>query len=120
MLKNILLVGLGGALGSMLRYAFSYWFKHSSFPLASFLVNIIGSFIIGLVFAYALRYESFALNWRLFLAAGICGGFTTFSAFSLESLQLLQQQRIGLFFIYVMGSLLLGLAATWLGYGLMK
>ncbi len=120
MLKNILLVGLGGALGSMLRYAVAVWFKHASFPLATFLVNIIGSFIIGLVFAYALRNESFALNWRIFLAAGICGGFTTFSAFSLESMQLLQQQRIGLFFLYVIGSLLLGLAATWLGYTLLK
>ena len=120
MLKNFLLVGLGGAAGSMLRYAFAVWFKHSSFPLATFLVNIIGSFIIGLVFAYALRNENFALNWRIFLAAGLCGGFTTFSAFSLESLQLLQQHRIGLFFFYVIGSLLLGLAATWLGYSLIK
>ena len=120
MLKNILLVGLGGAAGSMLRYAFAVWFKHASFPLATFLVNIIGSFIIGLVFAYALRNENFALNWRIFLAAGICGGFTTFSAFSLESMQLLQQQRIGLFFLYVFGSILLGLTATWLGYSLMK
>ena len=120
MLKNILLVGLGGAAGSMLRYAFSVWFKHASFPLATFLVNVIGSFIIGLVFAYSLRSESFATNWRLFLAAGICGGFTTFSAFSLESLQLLQQQRVGIFFLYVIGSVLLGLAATWFGYSLLK
>lgn len=120
MIKNILLVGLGGAAGSMLRYAFSVWFKHANFPLATFLVNIIGSFVIGVVFAYALRNESFAINWRLFLAAGICGGFTTFSAFSLESLSLLQQQRIGMFFLYVMGSVILGLAATWLGYSLMK
>lgn len=120
MLNKFLLVGLGGAAGSMLRYAFSVWFKHANFPLATFLVNIIGSFLIGLVFAYALRSESFAINWRLFLAAGICGGFTTFSAFSLESLSLLQQQRIGMFFLYVMGSVMLGLAATWLGYSLMK
>lgn len=120
MLKNILLVGLGGAAGSMLRYAFAVWFKHASFPLATFLVNIIGSFIIGLVFAYALRSEHFATNWRLFLAAGICGGFTTFSAFSLESLIMLQQQRIGMFFFYVIGSLLLGLAATWAGYTVIK
>jgi fluoride exporter len=104
----------------MLRYAFAVWFKHATFPLATFLVNIIGSFIIGLVFAYALRSETFAANWRLFLAAGICGGFTTFSAFSLESMVMLQQQRIGMFFFYVIGSLLLGLAATWLGYSLMK
>ena len=120
MLKNILLVGLGGAAGSMLRYAFSVWFKHASFPLATFLVNVIGSFIIGLVFAYSLRSESFATNWRLFLAAGICGGFTTFSAFSLESLQLLQQQRVGIFFLYVIGTVLLGLAATWFVYSLLK
>ncbi len=120
MLKNILLVGLGGAAGSMLRYAFSIWFKHAHFPLATFLVNIIGSFIIGAVFAYALRSEQFANNWRLFLAAGICGGFTTFSAFSLESLLLLQQQRISMFFLYIFGTLLMGLPAAWLGYSLMK
>lgn len=120
MLKNILLVGLGGAAGSMLRYAFSVWFKHTNFPLATFLVNIVGSFVIGLVFAYALRSESFAINWRLFLAAGICGGFTTFSALSLESLLLLQQQRMGMFFLYIFGTLLLGLVAAWLGYSLMK
>jgi CrcB protein len=104
MLKNILLVGLGGAAGSMLRYAFSVWFKHASFPIAT----------------YALRSEQFANNWRLFLAAGICGGFTTFSAFSLESLAMLQQQRIGVFALYVSASILLGLTATWLGYSLMK
>lgn len=120
MLKNILLVGLGGAAGSMLRYAFSVWFKQASFPMATFLVNIIGSFIIGAVFAYALRNEQFAHNWRLFLATGICGGFTTFSAFSLESLTILQQQRFGLFAFYVGASILLGLTATWLGYSLMK
>ena len=120
MLKNILLVGLGGAAGSMLRYVFSVWFKHASFPIATFLVNIIGSFIIGAVFAYALRSEQFANNWRLFLAAGRCGGFTTFSAFSLESLAMLQQQRIGMFALYVGGSILLGLTATWLGYTLLK
>lgn len=120
MLKNILLVGLGGAAGSMLRYAFSVWFKHAHFPLATFLVNIIGSFVIGAVFAFALRSEQFANNWRLFLAAGICGGFTTFSAFSLESLSMLQQQRIGMFAMYVGASILLGLTATWLGYSLVK
>lgn len=120
MIKNILLVGLGGAAGSMLRYAFSVWFKHVPFPLATFLVNIVGCFVIGAVFAYALRSEQFANNWRLFLAAGICGGFTTFSAFSLESLAMLQQQRIGMFLLYVGGSILLGLTATWLGYNLVK
>lgn len=120
MLKNLLLVGLGGAAGSILRSLFAIWFKHSSFPLATLLVNIIGSLVIGMVIAVSLRNSSFDANWRLFLATGLCGGFTTFSAFSAEGLQMLQQQRYGLFVLYVGGSLLLGLLATWLGFSLMK
>jgi len=120
MLKNLLLVGLGGAAGSILRSLFAIWFKHSSFPLATLLVNIIGSLVIGMVIAVSLRNSSFDANWRLFLATGLCGGFTTFSAFSAEGLQMLQQQRYGVFVLYVGGSLLLGLLATWLGFSLMK
>ncbi len=120
MLKNLFLVGLGGAAGSMLRFLFSVWFKNNNFPLATFLVNIIGCFVIGMAFAISLRNPSFENNWKLFLATGICGGFTTFSAFSLESLQLLQQQKIGLFIAYIVSSICLGLLATWLGYSLVK
>jgi fluoride exporter len=120
MVKNFLLIGLGGAAGSMLRYAFALWFKSSSFPFATFLVNIIGCFIIGCVFAVSMRNELFAANWKLFLATGICGGFTTYSAFSMESLQLLQQQRVGLFALYIVATIIGGLAATWCGYYLLK
>jgi fluoride exporter len=120
MLKNFLLIGLGGAAGSMLRYAFALWFKHSSFPLATFLVNIIGCFVIGYVFAISVRNEIFASNWKLFLATGICGGFTTFSAFSAENLQLIQQGRFGVFVFYVAASVLSGLGATWLGFVIYK
>lgn len=120
MLKNLLLIGFGGAAGSMLRFLFSVWFKNNTFPLATFLVNIIGSFIIGMVFAISLRNPSFKTNWKLFLATGICGGFTTFSAFSIESLQLLQQQRFGLFVGYILASICFGLLATWLGFSLLK
>lgn len=120
MLKNLLLVGLGGAAGSILRSLFAIWFKHSSFPLATLLVNVIGSFVIGMVIAVSIRNSSFDANWRLFLATGLCGGFTTFSALSAEGLQMLQQQRYGAFVLYVAGSLLLGLLATWLGFSLMK
>ena len=116
MLKNILLVGLGGAAGSMLRYLFSVWFKHASFPIATFLVNIIGSFIIGAVFAVALRSEAFANNWRLFLAAGICGGFTTFSAFSYESFLLFQADLWQMAVLYAVLSLIGCLLAVCLGY----
>jgi fluoride exporter len=120
MLKNLLFVAVGGAAGSLLRFLFNVWFKNSSFPLATLLVNIIGSFIIGLVIATSLRNPSFDSNWRLFLATGICGGFTTFSAFSAENLQLIQQGRMGLFALYAVGSVLLGLGAAWLGFNLMK
>ena len=120
MLKNLLLVGLGGAAGSILRSLFAIWFKHSSFPLATLLVNIIGSFAIGMVIAVSLRNNSFDANWRLFLATGLCGGFTTFSAFSAETLQLIQQGRMGLFAVYAVGSVLLGLGSAWLGFNLMK
>jgi fluoride exporter len=120
MLKNFLLIGLGGAAGSMIRYAFALWFKHSSFPLATFLVNIIGCFVIGCVFAVSVRNEVFASNWKLFLATGICGGFTTFSAFSSENLQLIQQGRFGVFVFYAAVSVLVGLGATWLGFAIYK
>jgi CrcB protein len=120
MLKNLLLVALGSGAGSVLRFLFSIWFRHQSFPLATLLVNIIGSFIIGLVIAVSLRNSSFDANWRLLLATGVCGGFTTFSALSAEGLQLLQQQRFGIFAMYVCGSIILGLLATWLGFSFMK
>jgi fluoride exporter len=120
MLKNLFLVGFGGAAGSMLRFLFGIWFKHSSFPLATLLVNIIGSFVIGMVIAFSLRNNTFEANWKLLLATGLCGGFTTFSAFSAEGLQMLQQQRYGILILYVAGSILLGLLATWLGFSIAK
>ena len=116
MIKDFLLVGLGGALGSMLRFAAGMAIGVRTIPFATFVINIIGSFIIGLVVAFSLKNEAFALNWRVFLATGLCGGFTTFSAFSLENLQLLQEGRLGMFALYAVSSLLFGLAAVWLGY----
>lgn len=116
-MKNILLVGLGGSIGSMLRYI-SYLLIGSAkpFPLATLLINIAGSLIIGLVIGYSFKSQSFATNWKLFLATGICGGFTTFSSFSLENMQLLQNGRIVSFALYTLLSLLLGLAAVFIGY----
>lgn len=110
------MIGLGGALGTMLRFGTSLLIGFKSYPLATLLVNIAGSFIIGLVMAYSLKSESFALNGRLFLATGFCGGFTTFSAFSLENLLLLQNGKLGLFVLYAVGSLVLGIAAVWAGF----
>lgn len=123
MIKNLLLAGLGGGIGTMARYACQRWVSQSffsHFPWGTFAVNIIGCFAIGVF--WAISFKSFASNehWKIFLMTGICGGFTTFSAFTLEGVQLLKSDRLGLFFIYATSSVLLGLAATYLGIKLMR
>ncbi|HET9057960.1 MAG TPA: fluoride efflux transporter CrcB [Chitinophagaceae bacterium] len=117
MLKNFLLVGIGGMAGSILRYATSLLIKNlpNGFPIATFIVNIIGSFIIGWVFGVAIKESGYNWNWKLFIATGICGGFTTFSAFTVEGVALLQQHRFTVFAFYVISSLVLGLSAAWVG-----
>ena len=120
MLKNLLLVGFGGAIGSMLRYAATLLLNSKYFPYATLAVNIIGSFIIGLVFALSIKHEDFLNNWKLFLATGICGGFTTFAAFSLENMGLLQSGKIALAATYIILSVLLGIAAAFFGYQLIR
>jgi len=117
-MKNLLLIFTGGGLGSLARYALSRLINSlsvSHFPFGTFFVNIIGCFLIGFIIFYTERYGEQADTWRLFLVTGICGGFTTFSAFSLENTQLLSDQRILFFFLYAAGSVILGLAATYLG-----
>jgi CrcB protein len=116
MLKNLLLVGLGGGIGSVLRYVSSLLMTTKIFPYATLAVNITGSFIIGIVFAMSIKDGALSNNWKLFLATGICGGFTTFSAFSLENMGLLQSGKYGLAFTYIGLSMVLGIGATFLGY----
>ena len=118
MMRQILLVGLGGGIGSMLRYGAALMLRSRSFPAATLLVNLTGCFIIGIVFAASLKNEAINENWKLFLATGICGGFTTFSAFSLENMQLLQSGKTGIAMLYILLSLVLGIAAAFAGYQL--
>lgn len=123
MIKNILLVGVGGGLGSIARYICQRWVSHyypHHFPWGTFAVNIIGCFVIGII--WGISFRSFETNeqWKLFLMTGICGGFTTFSSFTLESIGLLKEQRAGLFFLYLAGSVLVGLAATYAGMKLIR
>jgi len=118
MLKNFLLVGLGGGLGSVLRYGSSLLVNSKLFPWATLAINILGSLIIGIVFAMSIRQEPLGNNWKLFLATGICGGFTTFSAFSLENMGLLQSGKYGMAIAYVCASIVLGIAAAFIGYQL--
>jgi CrcB protein len=120
MLKNILLVGLGGALGSMLRYGTSLLVSTKYFPYSTLAVNITGSFIIGLIFALSIKEEGFLNSWGLFLATGVCGGFTTFSAFSLENMGLLQNGKYLMSIAYIAISIIGGISATWVGYKLVQ
>lgn len=118
MMKNILLVGLGGSIGSIARYLMQKWFASNymqAFPWGTFAVNIIGCFLIGLF--WGLSFKSFDNNesWKLFLMTGLCGGFTTFSAFTLEGIVLIKDQKLVLFFSYVAANVVVGLLATYIG-----
>lgn len=114
-IKNILIVGLGGMLGSILRYLAYVIFGSHSFPLVTLLINVSGSFMIGMITGIALKHAFFG-EWRLFLVTGVCGGFTTFSTFSMESFQLLQQNRNIAALIYILSSFFLGILAAIAGY----
>lgn len=118
MLKNVLLAGLGGAIGTMMRFGTYLLFKNQHFPYATLLINFAGSLIIGIVFGLCLKDIQFENNWKIFLATGICGGFTTFSAFSLENFQLLQQGKYFLALVYIISSIIIGIMAAWAGYKL--
>ena len=123
MIKNILLVGLGGGLGSMARYLCQRWLAANymhPFPWGTFAVNIIGWFAIGIF--WGMTFKSFDSNesWKLFLMTGLCGGFTTFSAFTLEGIGLLKEEKLALFFTYFAASVFLGLLATYAGIKIMR
>lgn len=114
---NLVWIALGGAAGSLLRFGFGRWLNSPAFPYGTLAVNIIGSFLIGLLWAFFSKQS--AEPARLFLITGFCGGFTTFSAFSLEGLQMLQQGRVAPFFLYTFATIFFGLMATYTGYKLM-
>ncbi len=116
---NFLMVFLGGGCGSALRYAVGFAMPSSAFPWATFAVNVVGSFAIGLFGGWSARF-GWSDGVRLALTVGLCGGFTTFSTFSKEALALAESGRWGVFGAYVIGSVLLGLAAVALGYFLAK
>lgn len=121
-MKILLLVGSGGFLGSVFRYLAGYLVSAKNspvFPWGTFSVNLIGSFIMGALIAMSLK-SLINSDWRFFLATGFCGGFTTFSAFSYESIQLMNAGRPGLAGIYIISSVLFGLLAAYAGFLLMK
>lgn len=116
-----LLVGLGGFLGSVLRYLIGLMYVNtdSGFPLKTFIINILGAFVIGALSSIAMKYN---VNSKviLFLKIGLCGGFTTFSTFAFETQELLKNDRVGVAIIYVTLSVVIGVTAVVLGENLFK
>jgi fluoride exporter len=111
------LVVFGGGLGAGLRYLvgrLGNTIGAESFPWPTFLINITGSLILGFLVCWAKGQPDRAV-WLLFLGTGLCGGFTTFSTFSVETLALLEQGRLAVAVAYVLGSVLAALSGAWLG-----
>ena len=118
MLKAIIAVGLGSCTGGILRYLVSKLsdsVTDGRFPLGTLAVNLAGCLIIGILSALAEKGGIANANVRLFLTVGICGGFTTFSTFSHEGMNLLKNGNYGIFFFYLVSSLLIGIATAFAG-----
>ena len=123
MLKSILIVGLGSFFGGGLRYYISTVMKNAcgqGFPWGTLAVNVVGCFVFGVFFALFAKNGSLNNDLCLLLTTGVCGGFTTFSTFAHESMQLLHSGNIAAFAGYVAASLIAGLSFVALGYWLVK
>lgn len=123
MIRNLLLVGLGGGIGTIGRYLVQKWVNgvyQQSFPLATFLINITGCFLIGVLYALAEKSNVLSPQARLLLITGLCGGFTTFSTFAFENTVLLRTGDIITFILYAAGSVIIGILAVYLGSWLFK
>ena len=117
-MKQVLLVFIGGGVGSALRYLVGKFLKMpaSGFPWSTFSVNVLGSLIIGILMGVTLKNSALSENQTLLLITGLCGGFTTFSAFSMDLFTLMEKRDIAAMALYLGGSLLGGLAAFIIGF----
>lgn len=124
-MSSLLLVFLGGGFGSVLRYMIAMlgqhmklnpisWWGHTLLPWPTLLANVAGCLLIGLFYSLSDKL-GWSADTRLLLTTGLCGGFTTFSTFSNEGIALLRTGHIGMFALYLSLTLILGLAAVWLG-----
>lgn len=123
MFLNFFIVGIGGAIGSMLRYGvavLSLKMGLINFPWGTLAINILGSLGIGIVIGFLAHVQNWSEEIRLFTVVGILGGFTTFSAFSLDSVLLFERGQYVYAGLYVAGSVLMSITATFLGLFLIR
>ena len=118
-------VALGGALGAWLRFASGVMIGRSlgpavQFPWATLGVNVLGSLAMGLLAGWLARHGSHGESWRLLLGVGLLGGFTTFSAFSMELVLMVERGALGMAALYVAASVFAGVAALFAGLALMR
>ncbi len=117
-MSKYIAVLFGGAIGAVSRFMLGSLILRlfsAVFPLGTFVINISGSFLIGLLMTFFLERPGIGVNWRLFLVTGILGGFTTFSSFEWETFALFRMGAASIAFLYVAASVILGLAAAWAG-----
>lgn len=121
-MKQILLVFLGGGFGSVLRYIIGKYLNspENGIPYGTFLANILGSLLIGIILGIAAKNNTLSQNQTLFLATGFCGGFTTFSTFAYENHVFLKSGDFTSFAIYTIASFVIGFLAVFLGMFLVK
>ena len=120
---NYLLVFIGGGLGSSLRHTINVLCTRAfgtAFPYHTFIINISGSIVMGLIAGYLAFRGDASQHWRLFLMTGILGGYTTFSAFSLDAALLYERGEIGLALFYVLGSVVFSIAGLFAGLALVR
>tara|TARA_B100002052_G_scaffold137967_1_gene126419 strand:- start:645 stop:1013 length:369 start_codon:yes stop_codon:yes gene_type:complete len=117
-MKSFLLVFLGGGLGSSLRYLIASVMNQYSkvLPYGTFTVNMLGCLLIGLILGYTQKENTLTYNQTLLLATGFCGGFTTFSAFANENLELIKNGEIFNLSLYIFGSIIVGVLAVFIGF----
>lgn len=116
-MKLAFIILFSSGIGGVLRYGIQSWMKTPStlFPLSTFIVNILGCFLIGIFFSFSQKSDYFSPELRLALMTGFCGGFTTFSTFAFENLALLRSGDYATFFFYTILSVMLGIAAVFAG-----
>jgi CrcB protein len=119
-MQNVLLAGLGGMIGSILRYllntAVYNWLAYPVFPYGTFIINMIGCLLIGFFGGFTEFREGLSPELRVFIFIGILGGFTTFSSFGYETFNLLRDGQVLFAFVNVMLQVIIGLSAVWLGF----